>query len=144
MAETIANEKGRPAEILLVEDNPGDVVLTQRTLAAVKFANNIAVAEDADAAMAALAAKNFDIILLDINMPKKGGLTLLEEIKKDAKLAKIPVLMLTSSKAPGDIDASQNLDAHSYIVKPLSMEKLALAMARLPGFWCTVMVKDKP
>lgn len=139
-----ANDKGRPAEILLVEDNPGDVILTKRTLAAVNFANNIAVAENADAAMIALQSRKFDIILLDINMPKKGGLSLLEEIKKDTTLAKTPVFMLTSSKAPTDLNASQNLDAHSYIVKPLTMEKLALALARLPNFWCTVMVQDKP
>jgi len=136
--------KGRPAEILLVEDNPGDAVLTKKAFSTLKFTNTITHAEDANKAMALLKnSKKPDLILLDINLPGKGGIFLLEEIRKDAALRNIPVLMLTSSKAMTDISSSYDLDATSYLMKPLSLERLAPALAKLPNFWCALMVADE-
>ena len=142
-------DKGRPAEILLVEDNPGDVVLTLKAFSSVKFVNNITVAEDAEKALAILRREpphagttRPDLILLDINLPKIGGIFLLEEIRKDTKLMKIPVLMLTSSTAKSDIMSAYHLDANCYMVKPLTMEKLCLAVTKIPGFWNVLMVAD--
>ena len=142
-------DKGRPAEILLVEDNPGDVVLTLKAFSSVKFLNNITVAEDAEKALAILrrepphaGATRPDLILLDINLPKIGGIFLLEEIRKDTALKNIPVLMLTSSRASSDVMASYHLDANSYMVKPLTMEKLGLAVTKIPSFWNVLMVAE--
>ena len=148
MAEALiktAGDKGRSAEIMLVEDNPGDVVLTKKAFSALKFSNNLTVASDGEEALAML--KNADavlpdLILLDIDMPLKGGIFLLEEMKKDPRLAKVTVVMLTSSGAPTDILASYNLEASSYIVKPLTMDKLGTAMAKLEKFWTVLYVED--
>jgi len=137
--------KGRAAEILLVDDNPGDAILTKKAFSALKFTNNITVADDAEKAMIHLKSDltKPDLILLDINMPKKGGIFLLEEIKQDQNLRNIPVLMLTSSKVSTDIMASSRLDANSYIVKPLTMEKLGIAIARIPNFWAVLLVSEE-
>lgn len=148
MAEALvktASDKGRPAEIMLVEDNPGDVVLTKKAFAALKFANNLTVASDGEEALAMLRDEGAtlpDLILLDINMPLKGGIFMLEELKKNPRLAKIAVVMLTSSGAPTDIMASYNLEASSYIIKPLTMDKLGTAMAKLENFWTVLYVND--
>jgi CheY-like chemotaxis protein len=113
------------AEILLVEDNEGDIELTKLAFKNAKFRNNLSVAEDGDKALDILFKRNGyedfispDIILLDLNLPLTDGREVLERIKADDKLKRIPVIVLTSSKADNDIIESYDLHANSYVIKP--------------------------
>lgn len=134
--------RGKPIEILLVEDNEGDVFLTRRVFDKAKIKNSITVACDGEVAMEKL--KNSrndrpDIILLDINLPKKDGKQVLEEIKNDPELRTIPVVILTSSKAEKDILESYNLHANSYIIKPVTLEKFGEVASIVENFWFGVV-----
>ncbi len=122
--------KPRVLEILLVEDNRGDTLLTQKVLGGMKLANHITIAEDGDKALAILRREEKyaalpmpDIVLLDLNMPKKSGKEVLQEIKGDERLKHIPVIILTSSHAETDIAKTYDLHANGYIVKPVNPEK---------------------
>ncbi len=133
---------GRPIEILLVEDNEGDVFLVKKVFEKAKIKNIIHVAMDGEAALRYLqdpAKSNPDIILLDINLPKIDGKQVLENIKNDKALRSIPVVMLTSSKAETDILQSYNLHANSYIVKPVTLEKFSEVAAVVENFWFGVV-----
>ena len=133
-------------EILLVEDNPGDVRLTQEALREGKVPNRLSVVGDGAEALAFLsqqgaytAAPRPDIILLDLNLPKKSGLEVLAEIKADARLRRIPVVVLTTSEAEQDILRSYDLHANCYITKPVDLDQFIDSMRRIDGFWLGIV-----
>jgi len=124
-----------PVEILLVEDNPGDVRLLQEALKESKIPSNLHITKDGTEALDFLRQKGRyaglphpDILLLDLNMPKKSGLELLAEIKSDPTLRSIPVVIVTSSQARSDIDKSLGLYANCYLIKPIDAERLILVL----------------
>lgn len=138
----IAHIKGKPIEILLVEDNEGDIFLTKKVFEKANIKNTITVAEDGEAALQILKSNpesRPDLILLDINLPKKDGKQVLEEIKNDPALRTIPVVILTSSKAEKDILESYNLHANSYIIKPVTLDKFGEVAAIVENFWFGVV-----
>lgn len=133
-------------EILLVEDNPGDIRLTIEAFKDAKVANNLSVARDGEEAIQFLRKeKSFqgaptpDIILLDLNLPKLDGREVLEIIKEDQQLRTIPVVILTSSEAEGDIVQTYNLHANCYVVKPVDFEKFIKVIRSINDFWLTVV-----
>jgi chemotaxis family two-component system response regulator Rcp1 len=141
---TPADEK---VEILLIEDNPGDVRLIKEGLRDSRVINQIHVVQDGEEASNFLfkndGYKNVptpDIILLDLNLPKKDGRTLLAEIKKDEKLQRIPIVILTSSKAESDIDMAYQLHANSYIRKPLDLAEFIAMIQAFEQFWLTRVI----
>ena len=136
------DELGRPAEILLVEDNFGDVLLTREACENPATPIRLTVASDGEEALAVLRgelagheAYRPDLVLLDLNLPRMDGRELLAVIKADPKLHRIPVIVLTSSKAEIDILKSYDLKANSYIVKPVEFERLREVVASLESFW---------
>jgi len=142
MAENIS----RPIEILLVEDNPGDVRLTREALKDAKVLNNLHVADDGFVALAILKRqgeyKNAirpDLILLDLNLPKKDGREVLGEIKADPGLRQIPVVILTTSKAEEDILKTYDLHANCYITKPVDLEKFIEVISAIEDFWLSIV-----
>lgn len=143
-------EFGRPNVILLVEDNPGDVRLTQESLKDSKLLNYISVVNDGVEAMAFLRregkyveAPRPDLILLDLNLPKKDGREVLAEIKTDEQLRRIPVVVLTTSSADQDILRTYNLHANCYIIKPVNLDQFTKVVKALEEFWFTI-VKRPP
>jgi two-component system, chemotaxis family, response regulator Rcp1 len=137
---------GAPIEILLVEDNPGDVRLTREALKEGKVANNLQVAQDGVEALAFLRregpharAPRPDIILLDLNLPRMDGRQVLAEIKKDDDLRRIPVVVLTTSKAEEDIVRSYNLHANCYITKPVDLLQFISVVRTIENFWLTIV-----
>lgn len=141
---------GEPVEILLVEDNPGDVRLTQEALKESRVANVVNVVQDGEEAMAYLRhADGFeevprpDIILLDLNLPKKDGREVLAELKSDANLRRIPVVILTTSEAEQDILRSYDLHANCYITKPVDLDDFMEVVRYIEEFWMS-MVKLPP
>ena len=138
--------KGAPVEILLVEDNPADVRLTQEALKEGKVFNNLHWAKDGVEALEFLrrqgrhaAAPRPDIILLDLNLPKKDGREVLQEIKSDNVLKRIPVVVLTTSKAEEDVVRTYNLHANCYVTKPVDLEKFMVVVKTIDTFWLTVV-----
>ena len=134
-----------PIDILLVEDNPGDVRLTKEALNDAKVLNRLTVAVDGVEALAALRrqgrfanAPRPDIILLDLNLPRKDGRAVLAEIKKDPDLRRIPVIVLTTSKAEEDVFHTYDLHANCYIAKPLDLEQFITVVKSIEDFWFTV------
>ena len=137
---------GRPIEILLVEDNPGDVRLTVEALKDGKVYNNLHVVKDGMEATAFLHregkyadAPHPDLILLDLNLPKKDGHEVLTEIKEDPMLKHIPVVVLTDSKAEEDILKTYNLRANCYITKPIDLEHFIMVVKSIEDFWLTIV-----
>jgi CheY-like chemotaxis protein len=135
-----------PIEILLVEDNPGDVRLTQEALKDARVLNRLSVAADGVAALAYLrrqgefaGAPRPDMILLDLNLPKKHGREVLEEIKADADLKRIPVVILTTSQLEEDMDWAHDLRAYAYITKPIDLYKLVGVARSIQEFYITIM-----
>jgi chemotaxis family two-component system response regulator Rcp1 len=133
-------------DILLVEDNPGDVRLTREALKEGKVINSLHVVEDGIEALAFLRhegqyAKSVhpDIILLDLNLPRMDGRELLAKIKTDPSLRRIPVAILTTSKADEDIIKSYDLHANCYIVKPVDMERFIAVVKSIEDFWFTIV-----
>jgi two-component system, chemotaxis family, response regulator Rcp1 len=129
-------------EILLVEDNPGDVELTREALLDAKVANRLHVADDGAEAVDFLfrrgkfaGAPRPDIILLDLNLPKKDGRQVLSEIKADADLAQIPVIVLTTSQAEEDILRAYQLHANCYITKPVDFSQFLRIISTIEEFW---------
>ena len=136
----------RPIEILLVEDNPGDVRLTREALAEAKVRNNLAVANDGVEALAYLrrepphaAATRPDLVLLDLNLPRKDGREVLAEIKADPELRRLPVVVLTTSTAEQDILESYNLYANCYITKPVDLDQFLAIVTSIEDFWLTIV-----
>ena len=141
-----ATEFGRPVEILLVEDNPGDVRLTQETLKDSKLLNRISVAADGVEAMAFLRREGQyvkatcpDLILLDLNLPKKDGREVLAEIKTDEQLRRIPVVVLTTSSTEQDILKTYDLHANCYITKPVNLDQFIAVVKAIEEFWFTIV-----
>jgi len=135
-----------PVEILLVEDNPGDVRLTQEALKEGKVYNNLHWAKDGVEALEFLKrqgkhakAPRPDIILLDLNLPKKDGREVLAVIKNDADLKHIPVVVLTTSEAEEDVLKSYSLHANCYVTKPVDLEKFIQVVQSIDRFWLTVV-----
>jgi two-component system, chemotaxis family, response regulator Rcp1 len=144
------NEKilkwSRPVEILLVDDNPADVTLTQEAFSDNKLCNNLRVANDGVEAMDFLhkkgryaSAPTPDIILLDLNMPRKDGREVLGEIKADDVLKYIPVVIMTVSKDDKDIFESYRLHANCYIKKPVKFAEFVEVVRSLENFWFSVV-----
>jgi two-component system, chemotaxis family, response regulator Rcp1 len=138
---------GRPAQLLLVEDNSGDVMLTRAAFQDAKVANNLSVARDGEQAMRMLRREGPhagqptpDLILLDLNLPRMDGREVLQAIRSDPALSRIPVIVLTSSNADMDILKSYDLKANGYIVKPVDFERLQEIVASIESFWFTVVV----
>jgi chemotaxis family two-component system response regulator Rcp1 len=137
----------RPIEILMVEDNPGDVRLTVEALKEGKVRNNFHTVEDGVEAMAFLRrqgryaeAPRPDLVLLDLNLPKMNGREVLAEIKEDPELRRIPVVILTVSKAEQDILKSYNLHANCYITKPVDLDQFLEVVKSIENFWLTVVM----
>lgn len=140
------NSNMKPIDILLVEDNPGDVRLTREALLETKVLTNLYTVENGvDALDYLYKRKAFsnairpDIILLDLNIPLKNGREVLEIIKNDDELKRIPVVILTSSKAEEDIIKSYNLHANCYITKPLDFFQFTQIVQAIEQFWFTVV-----
>jgi len=136
----------RSVEILLVEDNPGDVRLTQEALKDNKMHNNLHVVEDGVEALAFLRKEGQysgsprpDLILLDLNLPRKDGREVLAEIKADARLRRIPVVVLTTSKAEEDILRAYDLSANCYITKPVDFEQFIRVVKSIEDFWLAMV-----
>jgi two-component system, chemotaxis family, response regulator Rcp1 len=137
---------GRPVEILIVEDNDGDVRLAREGLNEWKLLNNLHVADDGVKALEFLRrsgkyadAPRPDLIMLDLNLPKKDGRQVLKEIKEDDDLKKIPVVILTTSKAEEDIVKSYSLHANCYVTKPLAIAQFITVVQAIESFWFTIV-----
>lgn len=140
------NIMGSRIEILLVEDNPGDVRLTKEALLESKIYNNLSVVMDGAEAMDYLHAEGDhasrilpDLILLDLNLPKKDGREVLAEIKQDDDLKRIPVVILTTSKAEADILKTYDLHANCYITKPVDLDQFITVVRAIENFWMTIV-----
>jgi two-component system, chemotaxis family, response regulator Rcp1 len=136
----------KPIEILLVEDNIGDIRLTEEALKESNLIVNLTVARDGMEAMDFLRgqgshvnAPNPDLILLDLNLPRKDGREVLQEIKNDADLKRIPVVVLTTSEAESDIVATYGFHANCYITKPVDMDQFIKIVKMLEEFWFTIV-----
>jgi len=136
----------RPIEILLVEDNPGDVRLTREIFKAARIRNIIHTVEDGVEAMEYLRNQGKyadearpDLILLDLNLPRKDGREVLAEIKSDDELKRIPIVVLTISKAEEDILKTYSLHANCYITKPVDLDQFIKVVASIEDFWLSVV-----
>ena len=137
---------GRPVEILLVEDNPGDVRLTQIALREAKVRNDLVVAENGEAALAILNKRGEhehsprpDLILLDLNLPGMDGRDLLAHIKNNPDLRRIPVVILTTSKHEEDVFKSYDLHANAYITKPVDIDQFVHVVKSVEEFWLSIV-----
>ncbi|MGH1392962.1 MAG: response regulator [Trichormus sp.] len=135
-----------PIQVLLVEDNPGDVELTRIALEDSKISVNLNVVEDGVEAMAFLRKQaqyanvpHPDIVLLDFNLPKKDGREVLAEIKTDTNLKRIPVVVLTTSQAEEDIIKAYNLAANCYIAKPVDFDQFVRIVQSIENFWFAIV-----
>lgn len=137
---------GRPVELLLVEDNPGDIELTRIALEENKIRNNLNVVMDGVDALAYLRrqppyqdAPRPDLILLDLNLPKKDGREVLAEIKNDTRLAGIPVVILTTSDAEEDVLKAYQLHVNCYVRKPLDLDQFVKVVRSIREFWLSIV-----
>jgi CheY-like chemotaxis protein len=139
-------EAGRLAEILLVEDDPADALLMRRALAQSRLSLNLTWVEDGEEALDYLrgpghnGAVRPDLVLLDLNMPKKSGHVVLAEIRADPKLTNLPVVILTTSQAEEDVARSYALHANAYIAKPVGLPGFLKVVESIDGFWFSVVV----
>jgi two-component system, chemotaxis family, response regulator Rcp1 len=141
-----AKNSWKPIEILLVEDNPGDARLAVEAMKESKFKNTLHHVEDGINALDFLHKRGKyinsprpDLILLDLNLPKKDGREVLAEIKSDPELKRIPIVILTISKAEEDILKSYNLHANCFITKPLDIDQFILVVKSIEDFWLTIV-----
>jgi two-component system response regulator len=135
-----------PIEVLLVEDDPADVELTLRALQGAKLRNRVHVARDGADALdflfrrgAHANAPTPDLILLDLNLPKVDGREILQEIKRDERLARIPVIVVTSSQAEEDVAKSYRLQANAYVTKPIDPALFLRAVNAIGQFWLEIV-----
>ena len=136
-----------PVEILLIEDNPGDVRLTMEALKEAKVINNLTVLKDGMEALAFLRregpyakAPRPHLILLDLNLPKKDGREVLAEVKADEALKRIPVVVLTTSEDEQDVLKSYNLHANCYVTKPVDLERFIKVVRSIEDFWLGIVM----
>jgi chemotaxis family two-component system response regulator Rcp1 len=137
---------GRPIEILLVEDSPHDARLTIEALRDGKLRHHVRHVEEGEEAMAILrregkeaSSPRPDLILLDLNLPGMDGREVLQEIKEDLNLKRIPVVVLTTSRAERDIHQAYNLHANCYVTKPIDIEQFIGVVRKIEDFWLTVV-----
>lgn len=140
-----------PIEILLIEDNPADVRLTQEALKDAKVRNNLHVAEDGANAIAYLrregpyeGARLPDLVLLDLNLPKVNGREVLAEMKRDDTLRHIPVVILTTSQADQDVVQSYQLGANAYVNKPVDLHQFLNVVSSIKDFWLEIVRLSRP
>ncbi|WNI20903.1 response regulator [Streptomyces sp. ITFR-16] len=140
------NTPVQPIEVLLVEDDPGDELMTREAFQDNKIRNNLHVARDGEEALDFLyrrgahsGAPRPDLILLDLNLPKYDGRQVLEQIKQDPELALIPVVVLTTSSAEEDILRSYKLHANAYVTKPVDLDQFIAAVRQIDDFFVTVV-----
>jgi chemotaxis family two-component system response regulator Rcp1 len=143
---TDTDRQAEPVEILLAEDNPGDAKLTRKALEQGKVINNLHVVTDGVDAMAYLRQEDEyadrprpDLVLLDLNMPRKDGREVLQDIKSDEDLRRIPVVVMTSSEAEEDIVQSYDLHANAYVTKPIDFDGFLDVVRSLEQFWLSVV-----
>ena len=138
--------QSRPVEILLVEDDPGDVLMTREAFADHKVQNQLHVVTDGAQAMSFLRGEDQyagsprpDLVLLDLNLPKMDGREVLQAIKSDPDLASIPVVVLTTSEAEEDVLGSYSLHANAYVTKPVDFERFISVVREIDDFFVTVV-----
>lgn len=143
---SVSRSRAAPIEILLVEDSPSDIDLTREALEDTKVHNNLSIATDGVEALAFLRkegkfadAPHPDLILLDLNLPKKDGREVLAEIKADVRLRRIPVVVLTTSEAERDIVESYNLHANCYVRKPVDLDAFIQVVRSIDNFWLAIV-----
>jgi len=141
------DQAGKPIEILMVEDNPGDVELVVESLQNGKLSNQLHVVSDGEEALTFLHrqgthanAPRPDLILLDLNLPKKGGGKVLAEIKADERLRAIPVVVLTTSKSEEDVLRSYQLNANCYVAKPVDFHQFEKIVRAIREFWFSIVI----
>jgi two-component system response regulator len=144
--KTLHESLGRPVQILLVEDSPSDVAMTLAALQEGHIANDMHVACDGETAVDFLHRRGGfadvprpDLILLDLNLPKKDGLEILADVKGDDDLKTIPVVVLTTSAAEADVLRSYKLHANSYVTKPVGFEEFLCAVQQIESFWLALV-----
>lgn len=142
----MSRASAKTAEILLIEDNLGDIRLIKEAFKEGKLLNHMSVVEDGEAAMAFLrregpyaGAVRPDLILLDLNLPKKDGREVLAEIKTDEDLKRIPVVILTTSRAEEDILRTYNLHANCYVTKPVDLEQFLTVVRSIEDYWLAIV-----
>ncbi len=140
------SDPGKAIDILLVEDNPGDVRLAREALKGSKIRNNLYVVDDGVKALEFLRrqgkyadARRPDLVILDLNLPRKSGREVLAEIKADDSLKRIPVVVLTVSRDEEDILRAYNLHANCYITKPIDFEQFMKITKTIEDFWLTIV-----
>jgi two-component system, chemotaxis family, response regulator Rcp1 len=136
----------KPVEVLLVEDDPGDVILTQEGLRASKLHINLHVVDNGEKALAFLHreapyedAPRPGLIILDLNLPRVNGMEVLKEIKSNETLQTIPTVILTTSRAEEDVVRSYKLGANCYVSKPLNLDEFVKVVGSIESFWFTVV-----
>lgn len=139
--------RSRPAEILLVEDNRGDVLLTRKAFQSAQIENRVSVAESGEAALERLRDEDQalpDLILLDLNLPRMSGRDVLGEIKADERLRHIPVIILSSSAAEQDVARSYAMHANAYVVKPVDLDSFRAAISTIEQFFFFLVELPEP
>ena len=136
----------RPIEVLLVEDDPGDVLMTREALADHKVLNRLSVVSNGDDALAYLRKEGRfadvetpDLVLLDLNLPRRGGREVLREVKADPELRRVPVVVLSTSNAQDDVMAAYDLHANAYVRKPVDFNRFVAAVRAIDDFFITVV-----
>ncbi|HEY3725170.1 MAG TPA: response regulator [Acidimicrobiia bacterium] len=144
--ERRVNPKGQPVEILLVEDDPGDVMITREALESSKVSNHLSVVSNGEEALAFLRqeppfadAVRPGLILLDLNLPRLDGREVLASVKADPGLRRIPVVILTTSSADEDIVRSYDLHANAYVTKPVDFDQFMSAVRQIDEFFVTIV-----
>ncbi len=140
------NANLQPLRLLLVEDNPGDVMLFREAIKEYKIANQLAVVTDGEAALAYVRgeppyedAARPDLVLLDLNLPRLDGQAVLAELKRDERTRTIPVVVMTSSQAETDILRSYELQANCYVTKPLDFDQFMMVVRSIESFWMSIV-----
>lgn len=143
MPESVPSQ---PIEVLLVEDDPGDVLMTQEAFADYKIANRLTVVTNGEDAIAYLRKQGRyaevptpDLVLLDLNLPRRDGREVLRDVKGDPELRRIPVVVLTTSEAEEDVLASYDLHANAYVRKPVDFDQFVTAVRAIDDFFITVV-----
>jgi CheY-like chemotaxis protein len=138
--------QSQPIEVLLVEDDPGDVLMTKEAFADYKIANRLTVVTNGEDAIAYMRkqgpyaeAPTPDLVLLDLNLPRRDGREVLRDIKEDPQLRRVPVVVLTTSDAEEDVLASYDLHANAYVRKPVDFEQFVAAVRAIDDFFITVV-----